>query len=347
MDINIPAPAVKRIERKHIFYLALFAIGFFVLLPHLIGFQRAWAIIQRADAGLLALALAAEALRYAASAGSTIILARLFGRRVPFIPMTEAFFATGALNRSFSTGGAPGIILRLLFLTRQGIPGGGVAAIYLIENIAGFIVGGLLFLAGVAALGGAQTLNGFAGDVALTVLIGAGLFALVFIVAKRDRSWLERTVLSLAMLLDLVVRRFLGRGFFRLRQVRQGLLDFYTGLEWARARPRYVAGSLAMNILRSLAGFASLYLAFLALGSSAALPALILFYTTGSLLSTVSAMPGEMFLVGAGLAIFSLSFGIPRDLALVAILLSRTITFWLPLPLGYLALWNLRRRKYI
>jgi len=344
--LDTPA-TIKRVDRAHLFYLFLFALGFFLLLPQLIGFQRTHELIQRADPRLLLLALAAETLRNIFSASSTVILARLFQRRVPLVPMAEAFFAGGALNRTFSTGGTPGIILRLLFLTRQGVAAGSVIVIMLIENIGGFIIGVLIMALGIAALGGAATADGFANRVAMIISAGMILLIVGALLAFRHPTHVERGVLSLSKSIDHIARRVLGRSVLSLPQAKRALDDFYAGARLARQYPLYAGGSLVMNALRSASGYAAMYFAFGALGASVALPALILFYTSGSFLTTFSAVPGEMILVGTGLAVFSLSFGIPADLALVAILLSRAVTFWFPLPVGYLALWDLRRRKFL
>ncbi len=347
LNTDLTQTHAHKIERKHILYLALFAVGFFLLVPQAIGFQRALELVRRADARYLALALVAETLRYVASAGSSVILARLFARRVPLAAMTEAFFAGGALNRTFSTGGAPGMIVRLLFFIKQGLTAGQVVVVFMIENVAGFLVAMPIILLGVAALLFARTLNGFASQVAWTFALGSALILLVAAWVYYNHPRVERAVLWAALGWDALFRRFLKRPLVSLRQAKRALDDFYTGLELARQFPLYAAGALLMNLLRNTAGYLALYFAFLSLGADVSLPALILFYTSGSILSTVSAVPGEMLLVGTGMLILSLSFGVPSDLALIAILLSRTVTFWLPLPVGYAALWHLHREKRV
>jgi uncharacterized protein (TIRG00374 family) len=74
---------------------------------------------------------------------------------------------------------------------------------------------------------------------------------------------------------------------------------------------------------------------------------LILLYTSASVISTISAVPGEFAIMGASWAVLTLSFGVPKDIAIMAMLLSRTVAFWLPLPIGAAAFWNLRRQNYL
>jgi uncharacterized membrane protein YbhN (UPF0104 family) len=74
---------------------------------------------------------------------------------------------------------------------------------------------------------------------------------------------------------------------------------------------------------------------------------LILIYTAVSVLSSVSAVPGEVAIMGTSVALLSLAFGVPRDVAVLALLLSRAIAFWLPIPVGFAAFWHLRRKQLL
>jgi uncharacterized protein (TIRG00374 family) len=74
---------------------------------------------------------------------------------------------------------------------------------------------------------------------------------------------------------------------------------------------------------------------------------LIVIFTAVSLMSSVSAVPGEVAIMGSSMALLSLAFGVPADVALLALLLSRTIAFWLPIPVGVAAFWHLRRSHFL
>lgn len=317
------------------------------MFPQIVGFNRTLQLLARADSTFLALALITEALRYVFSAGSTRVLARLFHRTLPIEPLTEAFFAGAAANRTFSTGGAPGMLIRLLFLARQEITAGAVAVIFLIEDIAGFVVGGLIFLAGVVTLVTANRSHQFMIKVALVGTVGSLAMILGAIVVYRHRAWVERTVHAVARLLSRLVVWLTGRAPYTRVQVQRGLDDFYAGVTLARHTPKVVAVVFGLNLLRTVAGMAALYFAFLAIGWAINPAVLILLYTSVSVLSTVSALPGELAIMGGSWAILTLSFGVPRDIAMTALLLSRSIAFWLPIPIGYAALWNLRRLNYL
>ncbi len=282
-----------------------------------------------------------------ASAGSTYVLARLFGRVLPFEPTVEAFFAGSALNRAVSTGGAPGMILRYIFLTRQQVSSGSVAVIYVIEDIVGWTIGGLIFVVGLLALAAAPSSTAFAVSLAVGFPLVSLLLALAAVALYRRRAWVEASVHALARGCDRLTRWAIGRPVYERDRVQAAIDQFYTGMAAARRAPSYTLASLGFNLLRYIAGMAAVYFAFHALNWTISPGLLILFYTSVSVLSTVSAIPGELAIVGGSWAILTLSFGVPKEIAIMALLIARTIAFWLPLPAGFLAFWNLRRQGYL
>ena len=54
-------------------------------------------------------------------------------------------------------------------------------------------------------------------------------------------------------------------------------------------------------------------------------------------------MLGEVAIMGTSFAVLSLALGISPETAVVALIISRTLSFWLPMPVGFLALFHLRR----
>ncbi len=326
--------------------LLLIAIGVFVLLPHLIGFERAFRTMARAQPFYLALALAAELTRYVVSAGSTFILARLFNGDVPYVPLIQAFFAGTAANRTISAGGAPGIVVRTLFLINRGLSLGSVAVLFLIEDIAGAVVGGVVLFTGAGVLM-ALTAEGRIGLTLALLVIGASglVFGAGYLYARREL--LERLVHAAARGVSQATVRLFGRALYDALRVQRSIDDFYLGVAQARARPLYVLASFGLNVLRYLAGMLALYFSFYAFGWNISPLVLILLSTSFSLLTTMSAAPSEVVIMGAGLAVLAFYVNVPRDVALVALLLSRSLSFWLPIPVGYLAFWNLRRGGYL
>lgn len=339
--------STKTADRRQWLYLALLAAAVFFLFPQVIGFPHAIRILRNAQPLFLALALFAETSRYLTSAASTYVLARLFRRTVPFEPLTEAFFAGSALNRAFSTAGAPGMVVRYLFLLRNQVSSGNVAVIYVIEDMAGLVIGGLIFLIGVVALAAAPSTTTFMLILAIGFPIGSLSLALAALALYRRRAWVERSIHWLARGFDSLARWLINRPVYERDRVQEAIDQFYAGMTTARRAPSYALASFGFNLLRYAAGIAAVYFSFHALGWTISPGLLILFYTSASVLSAISAVPGELAILGGSWAILTLSFGVPKEIAIMALLISRTIAFWLPLPVGFLALWNLRRQRYL
>ncbi len=335
----------KLVQPRQLIYLAVLALAVFVLLPRLVGAGRVLSVIGHANRFYLLLALGCEVIRYFLSASSTHLLARLFGRKVPYSPLLETFFAGGAANRIVSTGGAPGMVIRAVFLARQELSLGSVGVLFLIEDLAGLVVGGAISLMGVAVLVGIgrsrALLTGAGGLLTLVVLVAVGVYL------YRRRTLLEQSIHTAVRTCSAVSQRLIGRAFYDPAHVQCGIENFYTGVSAAWRKPSYTAIVFILNLLRYLAGAVSLYFAFLALNWTLSPVALVLLFTSASMVSSISAMPAEAAIMGTGFAILSLSFGVPKDIAMAALLASRTIYFWLPIPLGALAFWNLRRRHYL
>ena len=335
------------IDRRQILYLLVLGVAFFLLVPRLIGFHHVLRLLQVAHPVFLVLALGAEILRYVFSASSSMVLARLLGVDVPMAPMMEAFFAGAAANRTFSTGGAPGMVVRFDFLTREGLHPGAVAAIFVIEDAAGLLIGGVLLLAGVVTLTNALPPGAFAVDAAVALAIGSPFLIVAGLYVFRRRVWVEKFVHAATAALNRPLGWLLGRTVFTPVNVQHALDDFYAGMSLARHSPLQVAAAVLFNIMRYALGIAALFFAFLAMEWLIAPGELILIYTGVSVLSSVSAVPGEVAILGTSVALLSLAFGVPRDVAVLALLLSRAIAFWLPIPVGCASFWHLRRRQLL
>jgi uncharacterized protein (TIRG00374 family) len=343
MDNQVVSERRQWIERRHVIQLILVAAIVFLLIPHFVGADRIVDALRHANLGFVVIAIFAEVIRYFASAASTRALARMFQRDVPLSSLVQAFFAGAATNRTFSTGGAPGMLVRLLCLRHYGVATGSVAALFLIENINGFaisiptlIIGIVLFVTKRANLPSELNLN------VLPISGVAIVAALAYLYTRR--TWVERTALFTARAINRLARLVLRRSVFHSERVLVWVGDFYTGMSLAARNPAPVALSLLMNFVRNTSGLFALYFTFMAVGAPLSFDILILVYTAASFLTTVSAAPGEVAIMGSGMLLLSHAAGVPQAIAVTAMLISRGLAFWLPLPIGYAALWNLMRR---
>ena len=104
-----------------------------------------------------------------------------------------------------------------------------------------------------------------------------------------------------------------------------------------------VGGNLAGNLLYP----AMLGLCLLAFGQSLGYADLIVVQIAAGMLGAVAPVPGGMGVQEAALTAGLTSFGIPAAPALVAVLVFRTITFFLPPIAGFFTLRQLRNRGLV
>jgi uncharacterized protein (TIRG00374 family) len=337
----------KLLEHRTLLQLGVVAVVVFLLIPHFVGFERVLRALRHANLTFIAFALVAEIVRYLASAESTRVLARMHKRDVPLSPLVQAFFGGAAANRTISTGGAPGMLVRLLCLKRYGVTTGGVMAIFLIENINGLLVSVPALVFGIYILMSSHAASRFVINVERALPLGAITVTVVCIYIYTRRDWVERVALLFGRAANRIARRVLHRAPFAPERVLKWINDFYAGVSDAQRSPIPLVISLAMNVVRYSAGMVSLYFTFLAVGFTPAPDIMVLMYTSMSFLTTLSAAPGEVAIMGSGMAILSLVSGVPQEIAVTALLLSRALAFWLPLPIGYAALWNMVRYGHL
>jgi len=95
-------------------------------------------------------------------------------------------------------------------------------------------------------------------------------------------------------------------------------------------------------ILGNIYEIVSLYLIFVALGVNPPLVALVAAYAIGLLFMIVSITPAGVGVVEVLMSLVFVSFGMPLEISVLAILIFRIITFWLPLPVGIILM-----KKYL
>ena len=334
-------------DRRMVFLFLLAGCGLVLLLLNLAGSNKSLVLIENAQPMFVLLVLAAQALRYAGSTGSTLVLAEMFGQHLPFTPLYETMLAGQALNRTFSVGGAAGMFVRYSFLTRQQVHSGAVAALFVVEDVLGMVTIVLVFAAGLAAVLVTAALPQFAWILIPGFAAGAVLAALAALALYRRRRVIERGVHALGRIIGAVVVRLTGKAIYEPAHVQRAVDEFYAGMTHARREPRRVAAAFLYNLMRLGFDAASLYFAFCAIGPAIAPGILLVVFTGSSALSTLSGVPGEMGVMEASLAILSTSLGIAPAAAVSAIVLYRGLSYWLPIPLGYLACWHLQRGGFI
>jgi glycosyltransferase 2 family protein len=107
--------------------------------------------------------------------------------------------------------------------------------------------------------------------------------------------------------------------------------------------PRKLIEGVGGALLLSLAYIACLAACVAAFGGSVPIAKIGVVYLTGSALGSIIPTPGGLGAVEAALTAGLTAAGVPGGVAAGAVLLFRLLTFWLPVPLGWVALHYLER----
>lgn len=108
-------------------------------------------------------------------------------------------------------------------------------------------------------------------------------------------------------------------------------------------RPAKLAEGVGGALLLTTAYILCLAASVRALGGSVPIASIAVVYLTGSAIGSVSPTPGGLGAVEVALSAGLTAAGLPGATALTSVLLFRTVTFWLPVPVGWAALNYLQR----
>ena len=109
-------------------------------------------------------------------------------------------------------------------------------------------------------------------------------------------------------------------------------------------RPRKLAMGFGGAISLTLTYILCLSACVAAFGGSVPIAKIGVVYLTGATLGAIIPTPGGLGTVEAALIAGLTAAGVPGAVAISAVLLFRLLTFWLPVPVGWVALNFLERR---
>ncbi len=312
------APRLERFSPRVIFTVAATTVAAFLLASQLSQVSIVDEI-QRAEPLWLLVALGGSALTYL---GAALVL-------VAFVPIALSLVRTTLVQVSTAwltlvtppTVGHVGLNIR--FLQCSGLSLGTAAASVAVSQVATVAATVVLLLAiGWGSGVSTSRLSLVPSADVLLVLLGAVAVVGVLLAIAPVRRLLRSRLEPLA---------------------RQSLPQLLT----AATEPRRLAAALG-GILLQNAGYAlALDASLRAFGASLALPTVIGVYLVSSAVGSVAPTPGGLGAVEAALIGGLTATGVPVAAALAAVLAFRTVTFWLPAPVGWVAFVHLQRRRYI
>jgi len=336
-----------RFDGKRLLLFALLGSLAILLLLRLAGVSEGWEIFKRAKTEFILLALAAESLRYLGVALLTQIIVGFLGRRIELLPTLGAIFAGSSVNRLLYAGGIGGMYVRYRYLEKNDLSLGAVSVLFFLQYIisalvllATFILG-LLYLLTHRGLTPQEILA--SGVIVVAVLGVMGYFVRLC----RKRKKLEKMLLSLHRKVSSFLLWFFRRSFFSEAGLKAAIRRLYQSIRVARKHPWEVLGAFACGALTLFADILCLYFAFSALGFQIHPGTVLVGYTVANYAGAISMLPDGIVATEGSLALVYSSLAVPQKVAAMAILLFRLISYWLPIPLGFLALWILRRRSLL
>ena len=242
-----------------------------------------------------------------------------------------------ALSRALPGGAATGGTTMYQMLTRAGFDGPtastALTAVGLLSTATLFVLPILALPAMLFGLAvSSELLQGaiFGGVLGIFLLTGASILLVS-----------DRVVRAVGRLLDWFVIRVLRRDppEPRLAQRLVESRDFVRAAlseSWKRAVPAALGNQLF--------DFLALYVSLLAVGSRVDPVLVLLAYVAGSALAMIPITPGGLGFVEAGLTGVLTLAGVSADHAVLAVLIYRLFSYWLPLPAGLVASFLYRRR---
>jgi len=111
--------------------------------------------------------------------------------------------------------------------------------------------------------------------------------------------------------------------------------------------PKRLGMAMGGNVILTVGYGLSLWACVQALGVDIPLGTALLVYLSGNAVGSIVPTPGGLGAVEAAMVAGLTAAGVAGAVAVPAVLLFRVITFWAPIPLGWLALSSLQKRNLV
>jgi glycosyltransferase 2 family protein len=317
---NVPGAEVtpvhlERIRLRTLATLVVTVVAAYLLLGE-VARTSLTHVLRSADWRWGIAALALSALTYV---GAALSLTGFVTERLNFLLTVLAQLA-GSFVTLVTPAAVGGAALNIRYLQRKKIPAPIAAASVGVSQVVAFFLHILLLVIFIALTGTSQNHQIKLPAVAYFVL--AGLVAVALGVAALPA----------------------GRRLLRAR-VAPALSQVLPRLLQMAQHPRKIAQGVGGTLLLSVAYILCLTVCIRALGGSIPIPTVAVVYLTGSALGSLVPTPGGLGAVEAALSAGLTAAGLPGAAAVSAVLFYRLLTFWLPVPIGWVALKYLERRQ--
>jgi glycosyltransferase 2 family protein len=273
-------------------------------------------VLKSADWRWGAVALGLSAVTYV---GAALSVSGWVGERLSFMRTLLVQLASSFVTL-VTPAAVGGVALNIRYLQRKKIPSPVAVASISVSQVVAFVLH-ILLLITFAAIAGTGTKS-----------------------TIKPPAWAYFVVLGLLVLAGVVLAIPAGRRIVRARlaptfgQVLPRLVD-------VAQRPRKLAEGIGGALLLSGAYILCLDACVAAFGRSVPFARIGVVYLTGSALGSIIPTPGGLGAVEAALTAGLTAAGLQGGVAVSAVLLFRVLTFWLPVPIGWVAFNYLERHK--
>jgi glycosyltransferase 2 family protein len=307
---------LERVRPRSVVTLIAGLVAGYLLLGQL-GRVSLLSTLQAADWRWAALALVLSAVTYLGAAWS---LSGYVPGRLKFRPLVLAQLA-GSFVTLVTPAAVGGAALNIRYLQRRKIPAAVAAASVGLSQVVAFVLHFLLLVV-FAAITGSQAHS------------------------LQPPTWVYFVIAALIIVVLAVVAIPAGRRLLRAR-LAPVLSQVVPRLLAVMQQPRKLAEGIGGALLLTGAYIFCLDACIRALGGSIPLASTAVVYLTGAALGSAVPTPGGLGAVEAALSAGLTAAGLPGAISVSAVLLFRTITFWLPVPVGWGAFNYLERHDYI
>src|SRR5215471_3172967 len=307
---------LERVRPRSVVTLIASLVAGYLLLGQL-GRVDLLSTLQAADWRWAALAVVLSGVTYLGAAWS---LAGYVPARLKFGPLLLAELA-GSFVTLVTPAAVGGAALNIRYLQRRKVPAAVAAASVGVSQVMAFVLH-LLLLVVFAAITGSQAHS------------------------LQPPTWVYFVIAALILIVLAVVAIPAGRRLLRARlapvpgQVVPRLLA-------VAQQPRKLAEGIGGSLRLTGAYIFCLDACIRALGGSISIASAAVVYLTGAALGSAVPTPGGLGAVEAALSAALTAAGLPGATSVSAVLLFRTLTFWLPIPVGWGAFNYLERHEYI
>jgi len=318
-DGHVMPVQLERVRPRTLITLIAGVFAFYVLAGQLanVSFSK---LLAQANPVWTLVALAFSAATYvgATMAISGFVLERLNTPRTLLVQVAGSFVVL------VTPAAVGGVALNVRYLRKARLSATDAAASVGVTQIMSFAVFAVLVLISAAVAGSSRTARALTPPhwayVALAILVGMALIVLALPAGRRQ------LVARVGSLADQVVPR---------------LLD-------VAQRPAKLAQGIGGSVLVSVAYILCLAASVRAVGDShVPLASIAVVYLAGNAAGSFIPTPGGIGAVETALSIALAGAGMPTAQAITAVLLFRTVTFWLPVLAGWVSLHYLQRRDVL